>query len=469
MSAPWTMDQVTHALGSQLLGERPQGSAPFRGVATDTRHITPGSLFVALVGDRFDAHDFLADAVRQGAAGVVVSHPDRAAGLGVPVFAVADTLAALGALGRERRRAWGGRVVGVVGTNGKTSTKELLRAAIGSRFRVHATEGNFNNLVGVPLTLLAIPDDAEIAVVEMGTNHPGEIPRLRAIVEPDLTVVTSIAEEHLEGLGDLEGVLREELAGCEGVPVCVVPASQPDVVHAAQSRARRTVAAGLVEGDLHPSTWSIAPDGLGCLVVDGVEVRPPVRGVHNLRNATLALAVARELAIPIADAARGIAAMRIPPMRVNYDTLGGITLINDAYNANPGSTRAALELLEAAGEGDARPRVAVLGSMLEMGDHAERLHREIAEAALAGKIDLVLGVGMMGPAVEQAARGSRRGQAAADAEAAWPLLEAALRPDAVVLLKGSRGVRLERLVPRLAEWARVHAGYAGPAPEPQSH
>lgn len=467
MSAFWTSDRVTHALGSQLTGERPQGSTTFSGISTDTRQIPPGALFVALAGERFDAHDFLADAVKQGAAGLVVSRADRAANLGVPVFTVADTLVALGALGRERRRAWGGRVVAVVGTNGKTSTKELLRAAIGARFRVHATEGNFNNLVGVPLTLLAIPDDAEVAVIEMGTNHPGEIPRLRAIVEPDLTVVTSIAEEHLEGLGDLEGVLREELAGCEGVPVCVVPASQPDVVHAAQSRARRTVAAGLDQGDLHPATWSIAPDGLGCLVVDGVEVRPPVRGVHNLRNATLALAVARELSIPIADAARGIAAMRIPPMRVNYESLGGLTLINDAYNANPGSTRAALELLEAAGEG--RPRIAVLGSMLEMGDHADRLHREVAEGALAGAFDLVLGVGMMGPAVEAAAQGSMRGSAAPDADAAWPLLEAALRPDAVVLLKGSRGVRLERLVPRLAEWARAHAGYEGAAPEPQSH
>ncbi|HEY0996026.1 MAG TPA: UDP-N-acetylmuramoyl-tripeptide--D-alanyl-D-alanine ligase [Gemmatimonadaceae bacterium] len=467
MTASWTADRVTHALGSQLVGDRPQGGGAFTGVSTDTRHIPPGALFVALAGERFDAHDFLADAVTQGAAGLVVSKPDRAANLGVPVFTVADTLVALGALGRERRRAWGGRVVAVVGTNGKTSTKELLRAAIGSRFRVHATEGNFNNLVGVPLTLLAIPDEAEVAVIEMGTNHPGEIPRLRAIVEPDLTVVTSIAEEHLEGLGDLEGVLREELAGCEGVPVCVVPASQPDVVHAAQSRARRTVAAGLDQGDLHPTSWSIAPDGLGCLVVEGVEVRPPVRGVHNLRNATLALAVARELSIPVADAARGIAAMRIPPMRVNYEAFGGLTLINDAYNANPGSTRAALELLEAAGEG--RPRLAVLGSMLEMGDHAERLHREVAEEAVAGPFDLVLGVGMMGPAVEAAAQGSPRGRSVPDADAAWPLLEAALRPDAVVLLKGSRGVRLERLVPHLADWARAHAGYRGAAPEPQSH
>src|SRR5581483_3313068 len=193
----WSRDRVAAALRPHSTGALPEGAETFGRVWTDTRTIEPGDLFVALVGERFDAHDFIRDAVAKGAAGVVISKIEAGKGIGVPVYEVRDTLVALGALGTFRRRAWGKPVVGVVGTNGKTSTKELIRAALGSRLTVHATTGNLNNLIGVPLTLLAIPDAADVAVVEMGTNQPGEVARLRAIVEPDVVVVTSIAEEHL--------------------------------------------------------------------------------------------------------------------------------------------------------------------------------------------------------------------------------------------------------------------------------
>ncbi|HET9454737.1 MAG TPA: UDP-N-acetylmuramoyl-tripeptide--D-alanyl-D-alanine ligase [Gemmatimonadaceae bacterium] len=437
----------------------PHTDLVFTGIATDTRAIPPGSLFVALKGERFDAHEFLADAVAKGAAGLVVSRADIATPPGVPVFVVDDTLQALGDLARFRRRAWGGRVIGVLGANGKTSTKELLRAALGEKLQVHATEGNFNNLVGVPLTLFALPDRADVAVIEMGTNTPGEIARLRAIVEPDISVITSIAEEHLEGFGDIAGVLEEELAGVVGVKTAVVPASQPEVGEGARDKAAHVVSAGIEEGDLHATRWGVEPDGLGWLEVEGVEVRPPARGVHNLRNAMLALAVARELAIPMADAARGIAGMRVPPMRVNWEQLGAATLINDAYNANPGSVRAALELLAQAGKG--RQRVAVLGSMLELGTHADRLHREVAETALQHGIEIVAGVGDMARALEKIGPADGRTITAPDVEALWAALAPRLSPDAVILLKGSRGARLERLVAPITAWAA--AGGAGDA------
>ncbi|HEX7941595.1 MAG TPA: Mur ligase family protein, partial [Gemmatimonadaceae bacterium] len=344
----WTLDRVADALG-----DGPRGPTGLVRIATDTRSVGAGDCFVALKGEKFDAHAFLADAVAKGAGAVVVHDAERAKNLGVPVYVVDDTTRALGRLARYRRRVWGRPVVGVVGTNGKTSTKELLRAALGSVLRVHATIGNYNNLVGVPQTLFALSDDADIAVIEMGTNQPGEIAALRAIVEPDIVVVTSIAEEHLEGLGDLEGVLREELSACDG-GVAVVPASQPEVVDAARARARRTVSAGLDGGDLHPSRWGIEPDGQGWLELDGTTIRVPLRGVHNLRNAMLAIAVAREAGISLDATARGIAAMPAPPMRVNFESHGRVTIINDAYNSNPGSARAALELLEHAGAGRQR-------------------------------------------------------------------------------------------------------------------
>ncbi len=453
----WTVERVLSALGPQLRSGPASSAERFIRVWTDTRSLRPGDLFVALSGDRFDAHAFIAEAVLAGASGLVVSKPEAAAGLAVPVFVVADTRAALGALGTYRRRAWKGTVVGIVGTNGKTSTKELVRAALGSRRTVHATHGNLNNLIGVPQTLLMIPDSADVAVVEMGTNQPGEVATLRAIVEPDVVVVTSIAEEHLEGLGDLAGVMREELSAADGAPVVVVPASQPDVAAEARGRARKVVAAGLDDGDLHASRWSLAEDGSGELVVEGTSVRVPLRGLHNLRNAMLAIAVAREVGVSLADVARGIAAMTPPPMRSNVEAVGRVLLINDAYNSNPGSARAALELLVHAGGPAARgrQRVAVLGTMLELGPTAPALHDEIARRAIDAGIDLVAGVGEYGAALKRIGAPAGRYVAAEDAEAIWPALSSRLAPDAVILLKGSRGVRLERLVPLITRWART--------------
>jgi UDP-N-acetylmuramoyl-tripeptide--D-alanyl-D-alanine ligase len=448
----WTLDRVADAL-AHVPGTSsfPRGPAAIARVWTDSRTVGKGDLFLALVGVKFDAHEFLRQAVKSGAAAVVVSRPEAAANLGVPAFVVGDTLVALGALARYRRRVWGRTVVGVVGTNGKTSTKELIRAALGARLRVHATELNYNNLVGVPLTVFGIPDDADVAVIEMGTNQPGEVARLRAIVEPEIGVVTSVAEEHLEGLGDLNGVLREELSGVDGTRVAVVPASQPEVVAGARGRAARVIAAGLDDGDLRPSGWGVGADGGGWLELDGVEVKPPVRGVHNLRNAMLALAVARECGVSFEDAARGIGAMRVPPMRVNFQRVGRVTVINDAYNSNPGSARAALELLEHAGRG--RQRVAVLGSMLEMGAHSARLHRDVAAAALRAPIEVVAGVGEFADALAELQADPARVVTASGVEELWRRLVSRLRPDAVILLKGSRGVRLERLVGPITEWA----------------
>ncbi|HEX3868527.1 MAG TPA: UDP-N-acetylmuramoyl-tripeptide--D-alanyl-D-alanine ligase [Gemmatimonadaceae bacterium] len=453
----WTRDRVADALAPLAPANLPRGAASFARVWTDTRTIERGDLFVALAGDRFDAHDFLDDAVGRGAAGLVVSRPGAGAGLGAPVFQVSDTLRALGALAQYRRRAWNQPVVGVVGTNGKTSTKELIRAALGSVLDVHATSGNLNNLVGVPLTLLSIPDDADVAVVEMGTNHPGEVACLRAIVEPTIVVVTSIGEEHLEGLGDVAGVLREELAAIDGVSVAIVPANQPEVVVAASapaSRARRIVSAGLDAGDLHPSRWEILPDGRGRLEIDGTTVDVPLRGAHNLRNAMLTVAVARELGVSLADAARGIATMPAPRMRVSWEELGSATLINDAYNANPPSTRAALELLALAAPG--RQRVAVLATMLELGPYTSQLHDAIARDALAGGVDLIGAVGEYADAFARVAPSDQRVVSASDVDVLWSSLASRVAPDAVILLKGSRGMRLERLVEPITAWARAN-------------
>jgi UDP-N-acetylmuramoyl-tripeptide--D-alanyl-D-alanine ligase len=439
------LDRVADALSSVAVTPLPRGSAALSAVSTDTRSVASGNLFVALHGERFDAHDFLSDAVGKGATAVVVSRASAAASLGVPAFVVTDTTAALGLLGRYRRRAWGKTVVAVAGSNGKTSTKELTSAALGTRLSVYATRGNLNNHVGVPLTLLALPDDADVAVVEIGTNHPGEVAMLRGLVEPDVAIVTSIGEEHLEGLGDLAGVLREERAVFAGTDVAIVPAGQPEIGEAARGLARSVVSAGLNAGDVRPDRWSIAPNGAGVLTFGTIDVRPPLRGEHNLRNAMLAIATARALGVSLEEAAAGIARTPALPMRSAWTDIGRFTVINDAYNANPASARESLRML--ASLDTDRQRVAILGSMLELGPAGPALHDEIARLALSGPATVIAGVGEFARALTAAAPNDRRIVTAGDALEVWPLVAPRLASDAVILLKGSRGTRLERLIP----------------------
>ncbi|HTD83883.1 MAG TPA: UDP-N-acetylmuramoyl-tripeptide--D-alanyl-D-alanine ligase, partial [Gemmatimonadaceae bacterium] len=325
----WTLDRIAAALKDNAVGKLPRGTTSVTAITTDTRKIGKGNVFVALRGERFDGHDYLTDAVRDGAAAVVVSKAPKLSTLDVPVFEVRDTLVALGALAHYWRRAWGKTVIGVAGSNGKTSTKDLIKAALGRTFVIHATTGNLNNRVGVPLSLLSLPPEAELAVIELGTSLPGEVAILRDIAEPDIALVTSIAEEHLEGLGDLAGVLREEAAVYEGVAVGIAPSTQKEIAEAARRTAKRVVVAGLdQDADLKPDRWEVGVDGLGTIEIDGVTVRPPVRGLHNLRNAMLTLAVARECGVSYADAAAGIAEMPQPKMRTAWEQVGSVTLIN---------------------------------------------------------------------------------------------------------------------------------------------
>ena len=385
--------------------------------------------------------------------------PGAATRLGVPVYVVPDTLRALGALGRARRAAWSGPLVAVGGSNGKTSTKELIRAALGARLEVHATRGNLNNQIGVPLTLLAIPDEADVVVAELGTNVPGEIALLRDFVEPTIAVVTTVQEEHLEGFGDLAGVMREEASLFDGAPLAVIPSGEPGLAAESMRRARRTVTCRARRAAIsRRSSSGLAADGTGWAIVEGTRVTIPLRGLHNVRNAMLALAVARECGVPVADAAAAIAALdtsRFPSMRSSVESMGEASLINDAYNSNPGSARAALALLAQLGAG--RQRVAVLGTMRELGASSASAHAEIAREALRSGASIVAGIGEFAAALRNVAPNDERVVTASDVDDLWPLLRSRLAADAVILLKASRGVRLERLLPSLTAWATEDA------------
>jgi UDP-N-acetylmuramoyl-tripeptide--D-alanyl-D-alanine ligase len=447
----WTLDRVASALGDP--GEKgfPRGSEVLTGINSDSRSVTEGELFVALTGEKFDGHDFIDAAVKQGAGALLVSRPvDNAQ---VPVFQVSDTLVALGQLGSAWRRAWGGPIVMVAGSNGKTTTKDLIKAALSKAMAVHATTGNLNNRIGVPKTLLTIPPSAEIAVIEAGTNIPGEVAILREIIDPDISVVTSIGEEHLEGLGDLQGVLEEEATAFDGVRIAITPSVQPEIADEARKRAAETITAGLAEGDVKADSWSFNTDGTGFIHIGDVTIHPPLRGLHNLRNAMLAIAVARACGVSDQLAAVGIEQMAQPKMRTAWEQLGDATLINDAYNANPGSTRAAIELLKSVGEG--RQRVLVLGTMRELGNAAQRCHDEISSPALESGADVIAGVGDYVDSFRRVAPEDKRVVVAPAVAELWPLLEPRLKHDAVILLKASRGVQLEQIVPHLTTWAKT--------------
>ncbi len=444
--AYWTLARVASALGTG-----PRASHALAGISTDTRALCRGDCFVALMGDKFDAHEFLKVAKEQGAAAFVVSNAAAAAGLGVPTYVVDDTLVALGTLATAWRRAWSRTVIAVAGSNGKTSTKDMLRAALGSTRNVHATAGNLNNLVGVPLTLLAIPAHAELAVVELGTNAPGEIATLRAIAEPNVAVLTSIGEEHLEGLGNLAGVLREETEVFHDVELAIVPADYPDAVALARVRAKAVITTGLANGDVMPSAWGMHADGSGWLTLNDVTVHLSLRGEHQVANAMLVLAVVQACGVPLIRAADALRTMPVPSMRGVWEQLGNAVLINDAYNANPASARAALRLLDNVGEG--KQRVAVLGSMRELGAASTVQHEEIARAALASKADLIAAVGDFAAAFAIVAPNDARILLAPEFDDLWKILEPRLQRDAVILLKASRGAKMERLIPFLTAWA----------------
>ncbi|HEU0053593.1 MAG TPA: UDP-N-acetylmuramoyl-tripeptide--D-alanyl-D-alanine ligase [Longimicrobium sp.] len=471
----WTAEEVRRALETAPQGDAGEGDFEYAGVSTDTRKIGAGSLFVALKGANFDAHDFLAQAAEAGATGAVVERVPEGAPSHLRYHVVDDTLHALGRLGRHRRRAHAGRVVAVAGSNGKTTTKELLKAALAVRFRVHATEGNLNNQVGVPLTLLAAPDDAEVLVIETGTNEPGEITLLGAIAEPDAALITSIGEEHLEGLGSVEGVLEEELSILAHLRPGGVAFVAEDPVELPE-RAMETVGgmrlrvAGFGEGaDLRPDGGEAGieflPGGATRWSFRGARVDLPLPGRHNVRNALLALGVATEFGVAVEDAARGIAGMPQPKMRNEWRKVGSLGVLADCYNANPPSTLAAVDLLASIpAEGE---KVAVVGTMRELGAHAESLHRSVAEAIAArvgSGIDRVVATGDFVPAFA-GLDADGRVIAVEDPLAAYDALRPHLKGDETILLKGSRGVALERLIPLLErDFAGVPLASSTPDP-----
>ena len=448
MTAVFTPEDVIAATGASWLSQG--GAASFDGVSTDTRTLGPGSLFLALTGEKFDGHAFVREAVKRGACGIVASRRIETEP-GVHVFQVADTLQALQDLARFHRRRFQIPVVAVTGSNGKTSTKDMLAAVLGSVMSVLKTEANFNNEIGLSQTLMRMQSGHEAVVVEMGMRAPGEIAGLAAIALPTVGVVTNVGETHIERLGSIENI-----AAAKAELACAISESGRIILNGDDPRVRgmrdKTAAKAVLYGlqpdcDVKAVQLEHKPEGVRFRCEAGsvsFSVSLPVPGIHNVYNALAAIATGLELGVTPEAVARGLAGYEPGKMRLNIRQYGEITVIDDTYNASPLSMAAALDVLASTAQGR---KVAVIGDMLELGESGPAAHRRVGvQLAVAGVVAVVTLGELAALAGAVASEKGISAVACSDHASAERALKEILRPGDTMLLKGSRGMAMEKLL-----------------------
>ena len=415
---------------------------PITGISHDTRTLEPGNLYVAIRGENHDGHQFLHQAFERGAVGVLVARSNL--DIPCPFLRVADTLDGLWALARGYRKKWQGTVVGITGSVGKTTVKEMCAAVLATRGATHATSGNFNNHIGLPLTMLAMPEDAAFGVFEIGMNHPGEIAPLAQLLQPEIGILADIGAAHQENFQSLEGIAREKAQLIEQLPpdglALLDRGSEWFALLSGSTRARiRTFAIG------GPADYSGRETPNGELEVNGFSYAMPLPGRHIARNALRAIALGLELGIEPPRIAEALLRFKLPPMRWEETETGGIRFINDAYNANPLSMRASLETF-ARLPGNGKKWV-VVGGMRELGASAEKEHARLGRLIDRLGFDGAIAVGKLARSI-QCEGGQPFFHTLEPAEAA-DILKRNLLPGDRVLLKASRGERLERVLEHL--------------------
>jgi UDP-N-acetylmuramoyl-tripeptide--D-alanyl-D-alanine ligase len=427
------------------------------GYSIDSRTLNAGDLFIAIAGERFDGHEYVQAALEKGAVGAIVAAEKKVAGDPLRLLQVEDTVKALQLLGAAARRLWGKPLLAVTGSAGKTTTKEILAHILATRFRVMKSSGNLNNHIGLPLQLLKLEAEHDLAVVEMGMNHAGEIRALGALAHHDLAVVTTVAPVHLEFFGSLKEIARAKYEIIETLHsggVAVLNADDEYVCQFGRDFKGKVVTFGIkraADVSAHNIKLNGAEGSTFDLVVGSVgePVTFPLVGEHNIYNALAAAAAAMERGLTPSQAAVALSSIAPPDKRGQVLQIGGATIINDCYNSNPRALEAMIDTLASM---KAQRRILVVGEMLELGPTAEALHRECGKHAAEKKIDLVIGVRGMARAVAEAACGAgTQAQFVETPEQAGEWLAQNLRPGDAVLLKASRGVKLERALEMLQE------------------
>ena len=445
--ADWTAGEVAQLLGGTLRGS---GTAPFTAATTDSRESREGVAFFALDGARQRGVEFVPAALGSGCSVVVV--PQDWAGdvpSGRAAIVVPDPLAALGELARRVRADWTCPVIGITGSTGKTTVKEMTACVLAELGEVLRSPGNFNTMVGLSRTLLGPRDMPDLAVLECGASAPGEIRRLADLVRPTAAIVTNVAPAHLEGFGSIANVRREKCDLLRAVPeggVRIVDGDDPELVAVARETGAVTRVGFRPDNDLAAEHLEIDGRGRASFRAGGVRVALTAPGRHQARNALFALALAEAHGVPAAAAAVRLATFTGVPGRLAIREHGGIVVADDSYNSNPSSIEAALEWL--ADQAAVGRKAAVLGDMLELGEDSEKLHAEVGGRVAGMDVDLALFVGSESRAAFEAGKGrlGDRCRHVPDADEAARFLRNWTRPGDTVLVKGSRGVGMERVV-----------------------
>ena len=459
MGATLTLDDAAQWAAATVFGAPAPGAVGFHGASIDSRAVQPGELFVPLEGSHVDGHRFIEQAFARGAAAALCArgrHAEFAGREPGPLLVVDEVTLALQAIARGWRARWTGDLIGVTGSAGKTTTKDLVAAVLATRGPTHRTSGSLNNHWGVPLTLMGLVPGHRAAVVEMGMNHAGEIAALAELAAPNAAVITNVGSAHLENLGTIEAIAREKASLAHALPrngVAFAGADSPALLDALAGAPCRIVTYGFASiADVWPRDYaSLGPAGSRFEVEGFPPVRLPLVGRHQVMNALAALAVAREFRCDPAAVVAALASVAPGSGRMEVRTIRGATLLVDCYNANPESTRAALETLYAWPE--AERRIAVLGDMLELGPRSRELH-QVTGAAIRGAESWSVGAFASDYAAGAASAGIEHRTFSTKPDLARELYPQ-LAPGVVVLLKGSRGAALEDI---LAEFTRLERG-----------
>jgi UDP-N-acetylmuramoyl-tripeptide--D-alanyl-D-alanine ligase len=453
-----TLQHIADMIGSSSeVLPRDQGMN-IKGVSTDTRSILEGSLFIPIQGPRFNGHHYVREAIAKGAAASLWSRGEPDPPIELPLLIVEDTLAAIQQLAGAYRRQLQVKVVGITGSNGKTSTKDILASLLATQYKTQKTSGNLNNHLGVPLTLLQLEEDTEMAVIEMGMSGLGEIERLSRIAQPDAAIITNVSEVHLADLKSRDRIAQaklEILSGLKPDGLFVFNGDNPLLIEQLGQIAANRVNTSTTFGEAsvhtwHPTSFSLSESGVVFAISDPASptLQLPLLGKHQMTNALGAIAVARHLGISYANIKEGLLRIEATGMRNERIRIGPHTLINDAYKSNPPSVRAALHTLyELKGY---KRKIAVLGDMVELGEEAADMHREIGAELDKEHLDYLITLGSMANYIADSARAhfpdGHVFTCSTQQEVLLRLLEVTQNQDCLILIKGSRSLQMEHLV-----------------------
>jgi len=459
---PLPLSQVAQFAGGRIsCGDE---TAVINKISTDSRTLKPGELFVALRGQNFDGHNFVESAAQTGAAAAIVESTWH--GKTPKEFALIrtnDTLKAYQELAANYRKSLTLNVVAITGSNGKTSTKDFTAAVLAHRFRVTKTEGNFNNHVGLPRTILEATSGDKVAVWEIGMNHPGEIAALANLAAPDVAIITNIGVAHIEFIGSREKIAEEKGALAEAVGTqgtVILNADDPFTKTIAARVRGKMILAGITDGSIRAGEITQSETGTDFTILEGAHrcrAQLSVPGLHMVQNALLAVAAGRVFGLSLEDCAAGLIGAPLTKARLQIKEVGGVQFLDDSYNANPDSMKAALRtLVELDVDGK---RIAVLGEMRELGEESERGHREVGETAATLKIDQLITIGGAASAIASGARhvGLQKTAVVSSTLEAADLLHEIAAPGDLILIKGSRASRTEEVI---EHFGRRHSALA---------